>query len=424
MIVESLKTSILDFVLFNNISSDNENSKSLFEKINLERTKQIDLGIVKNKQIKKILINEPTKTIPDNWMWVRFNNIYNFIDYRGKTPSKLDSGIRLIGSANIKMGRLDFSVEDKYISAEEYETRKSRGVTKEGDLLFITEGGSLGNVCINDYKGECSCGQRVITFQQYLPDSLNNKYYMYILMSNYFKRNLIDQATGSAAVGIKGDKLKEIIFPLPPLKEQNKIVNKIEELFTELDSILKIENELKILKKEFPLEMKKSVLSSLFKDGCNIEKEKLGRVVTFENLKEDSKGSYNYLDVQFLRNGINGKKINKGKYIEKNSLAILMDGENSGELFKISEDGYLGSTLKKISVDSKVVEKYLVYFLELKKDYFKGNKRGAAIPHLNKNLFVNSEIYLPSKQEQQQIVNKIEELLPLLNDIEQLAIGG
>jgi len=139
MIVESLKTSILDFVLFNNISSDNENSKSLFEKINLERTKQIDLGIVKNKQIKKILINEPTKTIPDNWMWVRFNNIYNFIDYRGKTPSKLDSGIRLIGSANIKMGRLDFSVEDKYISAEEYETRKSRGVTKEGDLLFITD---------------------------------------------------------------------------------------------------------------------------------------------------------------------------------------------------------------------------------------------------------------------------------------------
>lgn len=421
MIVDELKKSILEDVLFKNVDNDlSNNSDVLLQKINLKREELIRSGDVKNKKISVINKNEINKNIPSNWNWVRFNNIYNFIDYRGKTPKKLNSGIRLIGSANVKKGFLDFSTEDKYISEEEYNTRKSRGITKYGDILFVTEGGSLGNVCLNTYKGLCSCGQRVICFQQYIDDSLNNKYYMYLFMSNYFKSILKDSSTGSAAVGIKGDKLKEFIVPLPPKDEQQKIVDKIEKIFSKLEEIKPIEEELNKIKKEFPNEIKKSILAVLYKDGLNVKKEKLGTIINFSNIKNSECGEYRYLEVKYLRGNIKPKILKKGKYVKKGTLSILVDGENSGEIFKISEDGYLGSTLKQLNISETIEEKYLIYYLLLKKEYFKSNKRGSAIPHLNKKLFFDSMIYLPTIEEQHLIIDKIEKLLPLCDGIQKL----
>ena len=152
----------------------------------------------------------------------------------------------------------------------------------------------------------------------------------------------------------------------------------------------------------------------------NINKKELGKIIDFENVKDVSNGSYNYLDVKYLRSLKNGKKIQKGKFVKKGDLSLLMDGENSGELFKIPEDGYLGSTLKKITISSDINEKYLIYYLKLKQDYFKGNKRGAAIPHLDKKIFKESKIYIPKINEQKRIVDKIDQLFPLLDEIEKI----
>lgn len=65
--------------------------------------------------------------IPDEWEWVRLQSIYNFIDYRGKTPKKSESGVHLVTASNVRFGYMDYS-RDEYISEEEYETRLSRGV--------------------------------------------------------------------------------------------------------------------------------------------------------------------------------------------------------------------------------------------------------------------------------------------------------
>lgn len=421
MIVEDLKRSILDTVLFKKVNSNNQESASdLLNKINIKRNELIKSGICKNKILDEISDDEITKIIPENWKWVRFNNLYNFIDYRGKTPKKVDCGIRLIGSANIKNGYLDFSIEDKYITEKEFETRKSRGLTQKGDILFVTEGGSMGNVCINTLDEICSCGQRVITFQQFANNTLVNKYYMYLFMSDFFKSKLRKKSTGSAAIGIKGDKLKEFVVPLPPKKEQQEIVDKIEELFAKLDELKPIEDELNVLKHNFSLNIKKSILNKVYKENDEVDKVLLSEIIKFENLKKGKCGDYNYLDVRYLRSKMLPQKKSNGKFVLSGTYAILMDGENSGELFYIDEDGYLGSTLKSIKISSRVLDKYLVYYLYLKKEYFKSNKRGAAIPHLNKKLFFSSKIYLPNSVEQQKIVDKIEQLLPLCNDIEKL----
>jgi len=205
--------------------------EELYQQIQKEKQALIKAGkIKKEKSMPEITEDEIPFEIPETWKWVRLNTIYQFIDYRGKTPQKIQSGIRLIGSGNIKKRFLDFSKEDAYISEEEYISRKSRGLTKFGDILFVTEGGSTGNAAINTWSGDCSCGQRVITFQSYEPRLLENKLFLNYILSEYFQHAVKDRRTGSAATGIKGDTLKQVLIPLPPLAEQKRIVARLEEL--------------------------------------------------------------------------------------------------------------------------------------------------------------------------------------------------
>lgn len=69
----------------------------------------------------------------------------------------------------------------EYISPEKYETRKSRGLTERGDLLFTTEA-PMGNAALCDLD-ECSCGQRIITFKAYREHTVFPKLFMYFILS-------------------------------------------------------------------------------------------------------------------------------------------------------------------------------------------------------------------------------------------------
>ena len=89
-----------------------------------------------------------------------------------------------------------------------------------------------------------------------------------------------------------------------------------------------------------------------------------------------------------------------------------MDGENSGEVFIVPRDGYMGSTFKKLWVNPVMNLQYVLYFIQFYKDLLRNSKKGAAIPHLNKELFYSLFIGLPPLKEQQRIVEKIEELIP------------
>ena len=165
--------------------------------------------------------------IPEQWKMVELNQLYNFIDYRGKTPIKSTEGVFLITASNIKQGYMDYTRKE-YISCEEYDARKSRGITHKGDLLFTTEA-PMGNAAICNLE-ECSCGQRIITFQEYEKNTAIPQLFMYFILSPQFQKQLLDNCTGTTAKGIKADKLKHLVIPLPPLAEQKRIVEKLEQL--------------------------------------------------------------------------------------------------------------------------------------------------------------------------------------------------
>lgn len=195
--------------------------------------------------------------LPENWKMVELNRLFKFIDYRGRTPKKTSEGIPLITASNIRTGYMDYTRKE-YISKEEYESRKSRGTTRKGDLLFTTEA-PMGNTALCDLD-ECSCGQRIITFQGYAKSTVIPKLFMYFILSPAFQKQLLNNCTGTTAKGIKADKLKRFHIPLPPFAEQKRIVAKIEELLPYVERYEKAWNKMEELNNRFPTDLQKSIL--------------------------------------------------------------------------------------------------------------------------------------------------------------------
>ena len=90
------------------------------------------------------------------------------------------------------------------------------------------------------------------------------------------------------------------------------------------------------------------------------------------------------LDVKYLRGERDFKTWTNGRYVAANSLLILVDGENSGEVFRTPIEGYQGSTFKQLHLNKNMCADYLLYVINLHRKALRENKIGSAIPHLNK----------------------------------------
>ncbi len=130
--------------------------------------------------------------------------------------------------------------------------------------------------------------------------------------------------------------------------------------------------------------------------------------------------SYPYLEVKYLRGNKEKDFVTSGKFITAGTKVILVDGENSGEVFTVPEDGFMGSTFKALTIQN-VDENYLQFFIKTKKDLYRNNKKGSAIPHLNKELFLNMPFPLPPLNSQLSIVNSIESLFSKLDQAKEKA---
>lgn len=141
---------------------------------------------------------------------------------------------------------------------------------------------------------------------------------------------------------------------------------------------------------------------------------RLGELCFLDNGKNTSNERLPLLDAKYLRGKKTpdiletGVKINKGDYL------ILVDGENSGEVFLSPESGYMGSTFRKLYFFDVSYIDYILNILRFYQKKFRDNKKGGAIPHLDKNLFKMLLISIPPLAEQKRIVAKIEELEPFV----------
>lgn len=130
-----------------------------------------------------------------------------------------------------------------------------------------------------------------------------------------------------------------------------------------------------------------------------------------------------YWDAKALRGKNTKVKISYGKIVEQGKNVILVDGENSGEVFTIPYRGYLGSTFKILHIAPLVSQNFVRIILDYNRDLFRENKTGSAIPHLNKRLFKTMNVLLPPFLEQERIAKNVDLLLSQIDIIEQNQTG-
>ena len=116
------------------------------------------------------------------------------------------------------------------------------------------------------------------------------------------------------------------------------------------------------------------------------------------------------IDARFLRGKSAGEHIKSGRYVNKGDNIILVDGENSGEVFSVPIDGYMGSTFKQLWISESLYIPYILECIRFYKDELKNSKKGAAIPHLNKDIFRSLIIGVPPINEQRRIVDRIQDI--------------
>lgn len=210
---------------------------------------------------------------------------------------------------------------------------------------------------------------------------------------------------------------------------QGKLVPQIAEEGTAKDLLEQIKAEKQKLVKEGKL--KKSALASsvIFRGDDNKYYEQIGGEVTEIELPLDfpstwsiarlnavcqltdglkTTGKQCLLDAKYLRGKSSGTIVEQGKLVYKGDNIVLVDGENSGEVFIVPQDGYMGSTFKQLWISSSMYKPFVLAFIQFYKETLRNSKKGAAIPHLNKELFYGLIIGIPPFQEQKRTVQKIE----------------
>lgn len=214
------------------------NAHDLLADIQAEKQRLIKTGEVKRqKTLPPIIEEEKPFDIPDNWEWVRLGELtYN----RGqKKPDKKFSYID-IASIDNKTQRLNSELDT--ISPSEAPSR-ARKIVSKGDIIYATVRPYLMNITIIDRDIEpepiVSTGFAVLT----TPYEVTNKYLFRVLMSPHFDSyaNHNDNAKGVAYPAINDSRLMNGIIPLPPLAEQQRIVDLLKEALPEIQTLKDIQ---------------------------------------------------------------------------------------------------------------------------------------------------------------------------------------
>lgn len=234
------------------------------------------------KEVNNKYKESPIGFIPNDWEVKKISDGTTYVDYRGKTPQKTDSGIILITSRNIKVGYIDYNISNEFISPEDYSFVMSRGLPEIGDVLITTEA-PMGNVAqIN--KIDIALAQRVIKFRA-KSSIITNDYLKYYFLSEKFQKLLDEKSTGGTAKGIKGSTLHKMLLIIPPLLEQQKITSILSTWDNAIDNCKNIIEELKIrniglAQKLFNKDFEKKHLSEIFERIITKNSENNQNVIT------------------------------------------------------------------------------------------------------------------------------------------------
>lgn len=244
---EDMQKSILQYAIQGKLVEQREEegtAEELYKQIQEEKKKLIKEGkIKKTKALPEIAEDEIPFDIPENWKWVRLEQVCEYIQ-RGKSPKYSD--VKKYPVVAQKCNQWSgFSLEKaKFIDPKTLGSYTEERILQDGDLMWNSTGlGTLGRVAIyeedkNPY--ELAVADSHVTVIRPLKQYVNFKY-LYYYISNPSVQSVIEkQSSGSTKqIELATNTVKNYLFPLPPVNEQKRIVEKIEELLPYTNKLIK-----------------------------------------------------------------------------------------------------------------------------------------------------------------------------------------
>ena len=421
----------------------------------------------------KCIDEEVPFEIPQGWEWERWGNISQSIQYGYNAPALEHGAIKIVRISDIQENCVLWD-NVPYCQIEENDI--DTYLLKVNDILFARTGGTVGKSFLVEEVPERAIYAGYLIRTRY--SSLLNPHYMKLFMeSQLYWEQLKNGTIATAQPNCNGKTLAKMLLPIPPTKEQDRIVGKLTQLSSFLNNYTLCQERLNLLNEEIKEQLKKSILqeaiqgklvpqiaeegtarelleqiktekqklvkegklkksalasSVIFRGDDNKYYEQIGSEVTEIELPFDFPGTWSIarlnavcqltdglktigkqclLDAKYLRGKSSETIVEQGKLVYKGDNIMLVDGENSGEVFIVPQDGYMGSTFKQLWISSSMYEPYVLAFIQFYKETLRNSKKGAAIPHLNTELFYGLIIGIPPLQEQRRIIQKIEQLI-------------
>ena len=497
---KQLKNSILQWAIQGKLVPQDPNDEPasvLLDKIRQEKERLIKEKKIKrdknasiiyrgedNSYYEKILATGEVKCIdeeisfdvPNGWEWERWGNISQSIQYGYNAPALEHGAIKMVRISDIQENCVLWD-NVPYCQIEENDI--DTYLLKVNDILFARTGGTVGKSFLVEEVPEKAIYAGYLIRTRY-SSLLNPRYMKSFMESQLYWEQLKNGTIATAQPNCNGKTLAKMLLPIPPTKEQDRIVEKLTQLSSFLDNYGLCQDRLNLLNKEIKEQFKKSILqeaiqgklvqqiaeegtaqdlleqikieklnlvkvgklkksalatSVIFRGDDNKYYEQIGGEVTEIKLPLDFPSSWSLarlnavcqltdglkttgkqclLDAKYLRGKSSETIVEQGKLVYKGDNIMLVDGENSGEVFIVPQDGYMGSTFKQLWISSSMYEPYVLAFIQFYKETLRNSKKGAAIPHLNKELFYGLIIGIPPLQEQRRIVQKLEQSSQLL----------
>lgn len=448
-------------------SPEDGDAETLYQQIQTQ--KQIIEQIGKKKKAKSPIMVSKDKMpffIPETWKWVSVDDVCTNIQYGSSQKSSASGKVAVIRMGNLQSGKI---VYDKLVYTSD-ESEIAKYPLEKNDLLFNRTNSMelVGKTAI--YKGEMQAiyaGYLVrITPIIMIPDYLN-----YIMQTQYYWgycRTVRIDANGQS--NINAEKLKQFVFPLPPLAEQKRIVSTIDTVFSILESIDTLQNQyhnnLSVLKEKLiKAAIQGKLTEQLPEDGTaedlykqiyqerhisgRIKKSKkseelasilaeeipfeipenwkwirFGQVITLQSGTDFKPEEYNDkgIGIPYITGASNlssqGVIINRWTETPKNianmgDVLLVCKGSGYGKIALCDlEEAHIARQIMAIKKTTLLDMKYILYFLEANLMYIRESGQGL-IPGIDRPSILKMLFPLPPLAEQKRIVNKLNELLPL-----------
>ena len=456
----------------------------LLQRIRAEKEQLIKEGkIKKQKPLPPITEEEKPFTIPDSWQWVRLGEIV-FQNIGGGTPDKTNLAYWNgdIPWASVKDLNCDILTSTKDHISQLGLDNSSSNLIQKGTIIICTRMG-LGKISITGIDTAINQDLRAIDLNQYT----EKKFFVYLY------KTLSLKGSGVTVKGIKVDELHNLLIPLPPLAEQQRIVARLEELLPDVEAYGTAQERLTALESSFPQQLRKSLLQEaiqgrlvpqdptdesadvllqrihaekeqLIKEG-KIKKQKPLPPITEEEKPFAIPDSWQWVrlgdlaarinygftasasmhgDIKFLRitdidiktNTVNWDSvpfctIDKNKtdsyLLLQNDILIARTGGTIGKFYIVDKKipkSVFASYLIRVSLIKNIITKYIGIFLSSPAYWSQiiDSSMGTGQPNVNSIALASLKLPLPPLAEQQRIVARLEELLPLCDGI--LSAGG